>query len=155
MVRVFRCRTCAGSMSKWAPNPYGPGRDGNRIPRPNKPTERLPPPPPPGGRPKHPDSSFPSTCDTSYDAISLIRDELFIFKGRYFWRINSTPNDNRLLKGYPSLITNMWQQLPHNLTHVDAVFEYDEIEILFFIGEHDYQSFNVSSCKTKAVLLTD
>lgn len=29
----------------------------------------------------------------------------------------------------------MWQQLPPNLTHVDAVYEHNEVEIVFFIGK--------------------
>lgn len=120
----------------WAPNPYAPNYNpsdtDHETPRPRvtTPTRR--------GKPYHPFDGRPNTCDSSYDAISLIRDELFIFKGRHFWRVNSkpnAPNDNRLLKGYPSLITNMWQQLPPNLTHVDAVYEHDEVEIVFFIGE--------------------
>ncbi|XP_021957804.2 matrix metalloproteinase-2 isoform X2 [Folsomia candida] len=126
-----------GSTPMWAPNPYAPNYNpsdtDHETPRPRvtTPTRR--------GKPYHPFDGRPNTCDSSYDAISLIRDELFIFKGRHFWRVNSkpnAPNDNRLLKGYPSLITNMWQQLPPNLTHVDAVYEHDEVEIVFFIGRY-------------------
>ncbi|ODN04391.1 Matrix metalloproteinase-16, partial [Orchesella cincta] len=130
-----------GSGSRFSHNPYNPKSGGQRpgndipVPRPQPPaTTRRPY----RGRNYYPDGR-PSTCDSSYDAISLIRDELFIFRGRYFWRINSTPNspnkhDNRLLKGYPSLITIMWQQLPANISHVDAVYEHNEVEIVFFIG---------------------
>lgn len=125
---MFFSSTTLGSMTKWAHNPYRPDYpvDGDSRPR-TTPTRR--------GKTYHPADGRPSNCDSSYDAISLIRDELFIFKGRYFWRVNSTPNDNRLLKGYPSLITNMWQKLPPNLTHVDAVYEHNEVEIVFFIGK--------------------
>jgi matrix metalloproteinase-16 (membrane-inserted) len=119
----------AGSVSKWAPNPHKPdGSDGHRR------TTTSPKVTPRREKTNYPSDGRPSTCDSSYDAISLIRNELFIFKGRYFWRVNSTPNDNRLLKGYPSLITSMWQRLPADLTHVDAVYEHNEVDIVFFIG---------------------
>lgn len=28
----------------------------------------------------------------------------------------------------------MWQEFPANITHVDAVYEHNEVEIVFFIG---------------------
>ncbi|KAF2899798.1 hypothetical protein ILUMI_06396 [Ignelater luminosus] len=76
----------------------------------------------------------PDTCDTNYDAISVIRTEVFIFKDRYFWRIG----DNGLLPGYPAEITRMWRDLPRNLTHVDAVYERPDNKIVFFIGKQFY-----------------
>lgn len=126
-----------GSTSRFSPDPFSPHKGGGRRGHNNIPTSA--PAPPITRRPAYRGKNYypegrPETCDSSYDAISLIRDELFIFRGRYFWRINSTPNDNRLLKGYPSLITMMWQELPANLTHVDAVYEHNEVEIIFFIG---------------------
>jgi hypothetical protein len=133
-----------GGHSKWGQIPKGT-YDSRPAP---SPTQR---PKVNGGHPtrnKPFNDGRPSTCDSSYDAISLIRDELFIFKGRYFWRVNSTPkNDNRLLKGYPSLITNMWQQLPPNLTHVDAVYEHNKEEIVFFIGNNNKTTFIVNHKK--------
>lgn len=73
----------------------------------------------------------PDTCNTSYDAITIIRGEVFIFKGRYLWRIG---NDG-LINGYPYEINKMWWALPKNLTHVDAVYENKRRQIVFFIGE--------------------
>lgn len=78
----------------------------------------------------------PDTCNTSYDAVAIIRREVFIFKGPYFWRIN----DNGLMPGYPVKITRLWTDLPHNLTHVDAVYERLDADrkIVFFIDDKYY-----------------
>lgn len=73
----------------------------------------------------------PETCNTSYDAITIIRGEIFIFKGRYLWRVG---NDG-LHDGYPHEITKMWSELPRDLTHVDSVYENKKRQIVFFIGE--------------------
>ncbi|KAF4521068.1 hypothetical protein B566_EDAN012367 [Ephemera danica] len=70
-------------------------------------------------------------CNTNYDAIAYIRRETFIFKGAWFWRIG----DQGLYDGYPVQTTRFWHNLPHNFTHVDAVYErrHDK-KIIFFIG---------------------
>ncbi|KAL3274574.1 hypothetical protein HHI36_015957 [Cryptolaemus montrouzieri] len=82
----------------------------------------------PPGRP------VPNTCDTSYDAISVIRREVFIFKGAYFWRIG----EKGLMDGYPAEITRLFRGLPHDLTHVDAVYERPDNRIVFFIKNRYY-----------------
>lgn len=38
--------------------------------------------------------------------------------------------------GYPTLIKNMWNKLPQNFTHVDAVYERFDRKIIFFIGKY-------------------
>lgn len=80
----------------------------------------------------HTDFVFPEPdkCDTSYDAIATIRNELFIFKGRYMWRPNSSNDTIEIRK--------MWSELPENLTYVDAVIENDDGKVLFFIGKDIY-----------------
>ncbi|PSN44382.1 hypothetical protein C0J52_10927 [Blattella germanica] len=86
---------------------------------------------------KHPKTEKPDkpdTCDTSYDAISVIRREVFIFKGRYIWRIG----DNGLYAGYPAETHRMWNDLPKNYTHIDAVYERGDKKIVFFIGKKYY-----------------
>ncbi|XP_041979195.1 matrix metalloproteinase-2-like [Aricia agestis] len=79
-------------------------------------------------------SDKPDTCDTTYDAVSVIRGELFIFKNRYHWRIGS----KGLYPGYPTEISRMWSGLPSNLTHVDAVYERPDRKIAFFVGKELY-----------------
>lgn len=72
----------------------------------------------------------PDTCNTSYDAITIIRGEIFIFKGRYLWRIGA----EGLQHGYPYEIAKMWNELPLGLDHVDSVYENKKRQIVFFIG---------------------
>lgn len=73
----------------------------------------------------------PETCNTSYDAITIIRGEIFIFKGRYMWRIGH----RGLHDGGPHEITKIWSELPTTMTHVDTVYENKRRQIVFFIGE--------------------
>lgn len=73
----------------------------------------------------------PDTCKTSYDAVTMIRGELFIFKGRYMWRIG----EKGLYPGCPHLIKSMWHELPHDLHHIDSVYENKRRQIVFFVGK--------------------
>lgn len=72
----------------------------------------------------------PEKCDTNYDAMALIRNELFIFKGRYMWRPDSNSDAIEIRK--------MWSQLPESFTHVDAVYESEDSKIWFFVGRDIY-----------------
>lgn len=72
----------------------------------------------------------PDTCDTSYDAVTIIRGELFIFKNRYLWRIGK----QGLYAGYPHEINRLWNAFPADFTHIDAVYENKEHKIVFFVG---------------------
>ncbi|GAB1861325.1 Matrix metalloproteinase-2-like [Camponotus japonicus] len=75
----------------------------------------------------------PDKCDTSYDAISIIRREVFIFKGRYLWRIG----DHGIYEGYPAEITRLFN-LPLSIDHVDAVYERPDKKIVFFVDREYY-----------------
>ncbi|XP_064122157.1 matrix metalloproteinase-2-like isoform X1 [Macrobrachium nipponense] len=78
----------------------------------------------------------PDTCDTDFDAISVIRREVYIFKGKYFWRLNSA---GVLRPNYPAEINRFWTMLPKNITHIDAVYERPhDSNIVFFVGDHYY-----------------
>lgn len=72
----------------------------------------------------------PDFCNTSFDAVSIIRKETFFFKGKYTWRLGS----KGLYAGYPALIARLWYNLPENMTQVDAVYERQDGKIVFFIG---------------------
>ncbi|XP_066588730.1 matrix metalloproteinase-2 isoform X2 [Prorops nasuta] len=126
---------------------YGPERPNNRPQKPHKPfkhytttstTDRTIPTSTPY-RPKHrlttikPRTDVPDKCDTSYDAISVIRRETFIFKGRYLWRIG----EQGLYEGYPAEITRLFH-LPEDIDHVDAVYERPDKKIVFFVGRKYY-----------------
>ncbi|XP_054289089.1 matrix metalloproteinase-2-like [Macrosteles quadrilineatus] len=91
----------------------------------------------PHHRHHHPTSTAPGkpdTCDTSFDAVAVIRKETFFFKGEYMWRLG----DKGLMEGYPAPITHLWKELPRNLTHVDAVYERLDKKIVFFVGREMY-----------------
>lgn len=59
--------------------------------------------------------------------------EILNFKWlQYLWRIG----DKGLYPNYPAEITRMWNGLPMDLTHVDAVYERLDNKIVFFIGKY-------------------
>lgn len=82
-------------------------------------------------RPKDPVSDMPDKCLISYDAIATLNQELFIFKGKHFWRPESSDNK-------PVEIHLFFSGLPSNLTHVDTVYENSEGKILFFVHQKLY-----------------
>lgn len=69
----------------------------------------------------------PDACRTSFDAVSMIRGELFFFKFRYVWRIR----DGQLQPGYPALASRHWRGIPD---HIDAAYEDKSGNIWFFQG---------------------
>ena len=76
-------------------------------------------------------SDIPDCCNTSYDAISNYKGEVFIFKNKYVWRITNLG----IMLGYPVPIRRMWRALPLKLTKVDAVYENHDGCIVMFIGK--------------------
>ncbi|MGH0151444.1 UNVERIFIED_CONTAM: hypothetical protein FKN15_024094 [Acipenser sinensis] len=72
----------------------------------------------------------PDACETNFDAVSMIRGELFFFRSRYVWRIRN----GRLQEGYPALASRHWRGIPE---HIDAAFEDGSGNIWFFQG-HSY-----------------
>ncbi|KAH8321767.1 hypothetical protein KR067_000741 [Drosophila pandora] len=99
-------------------------------------------------------------CKISYDAISLIRGELFIFRKhvsckvlqvlriivstenfsvlQYVWRIGQ----KGLYNMYPTETRRHWAALPQNLTKVDAVYENKRGQIVFFVGKSIHEDIN-------------
>ncbi|XP_023225880.1 matrix metalloproteinase-2-like isoform X1 [Centruroides sculpturatus] len=73
----------------------------------------------------------PDRCNTTFDAISVIRREVFVFKGKYFWRLHR----HKVRRGYPVRIDRFWYNLPENLKRIDAVYERPtDSKIVFFSG---------------------
>lgn len=70
----------------------------------------------------------PDACNTDFDAVSMIRGELFFFKSGYVWRIR----DGKLQDGYPALASRHWRGIPYN---IDAAYEDTSGNIWFFKGE--------------------
>lgn len=75
----------------------------------------------------------PDACQTDFDAVSMIRGELFFFKSGYVWRIR----DGHLESGYPALASRHWRGIPSS---IDAAFEDKSGNIWFFRGEQGGQA---------------
>jgi matrix metalloproteinase-16 (membrane-inserted) len=117
------------------PRPYNPKydkEDGEKRKKPPKYSPRYD-----SKRPIRPHVSGndvkPNACDTDFDAISLIRNELFIFKDRYFWRFPNKIENNP--QNGPIETHKFWLGLPVDYDRIDAVYENKFKKIVFFIGE--------------------
>lgn len=70
----------------------------------------------------------PDACRTNFDAVSMIRGELFFFKSQYVWRIRH----GHLQGGYPALSSRHWRGIPD---YIDAAYEDKSGNIWFFQGK--------------------
>ncbi|GFQ69804.1 matrix metalloproteinase-16 [Trichonephila clavata] len=130
----------ARNPTRWVPlSPYIPPATRAPVPtrRPLRPDSGAPTHMPATPRPPIPRfPKKPHTCNTTFDAISVIRRELFVFKDKYFWRLNS----HGLMKDYPVEIKRFWYD--GDLQEVDAVYERPiDTKIVFFSGRQ-YWLFN-------------
>lgn len=112
-----------------------PQDDRNVVPTNVEPsTTTTPPPSPPTTTTATSSSSFevlpPDKCQTDFDAVAVIRSEMWAFKSRYFWRINRDGGT----RGDPVELEAFWYGLPPNIDHVDAVYERPDHKIVFFVG---------------------
>ena len=85
-------------------------------------------------RPEDPPHHTPDKCDTNFDAVAVLRGEMWVFKGRYFWRINKDGGSRE----DPMDLRSFWYGLPSNVDHVDAVYEKSDHDIVFFVGRNYY-----------------
>lgn len=63
----------------------------------------------------------PDLCaGLGFDAVALLRGELFIFKAEYVWRMT---DKYRIQSGYPVRFNEIFSKLPAHVTYIDAIYE--------------------------------
>jgi len=98
-----------------------------------------------------PEIGVPARCETDFDAVAFIRSEMWAFKGRYFWRINKDGGTRE----DPVELGAFWYGLPSDIDHVDAVYEKQNHDIVFFVGKRFYVLSGNSQLKQGPRPLTD
>lgn len=83
----------------------------------------------------NPSKPFVDKCKMAYDAVAVLRGELFIFKDKYFWRLGRDERvDKQLYNTNSFRIRSIWSSLPENLEKIDSVYQNKNGEIVFFIN---------------------
>ncbi|KAK4875222.1 hypothetical protein RN001_011644 [Aquatica leii] len=78
--------------------------------------------------PSLPKSTIPDICEGDFDAVAMLREELFIFKDEYFWRLKERL---QIEPGYPAKINQMFP-LPSTVLKLDAIYERPDGMIILF-----------------------
>lgn len=75
----------------------------------------------------------PEVCftDLGFDAVALLRGEIFIFKNEYVWRLDER---YRIQSGYPILFREIFVNLDPEVKKIDAIYERSDSAIVIFSG---------------------
>merc|ERR1719322_959299 len=87
--------------------------------------------------PTYPSPTAPTKCETDFDAVAMIRSEMWVFKGNYFWRIDRSDTGAGARED-PIELSAFWYGLPSSVDRVDAVYERPDHRIVFFVGDVYY-----------------
>lgn len=87
-----------------------------------------------------PPPAVPDVCfsDLGFDAVGLLRGEIFIFKGEYVWRLDER---YRIQSGYPIRFREIFVDLSPEVKKIDAIYERLDSAIVIFSGDQ-YWVFN-------------
>ncbi|EAT45766.1 AAEL002982-PA, partial [Aedes aegypti] len=77
-------------------------------------------------------TQMPNVCSGGFDAVGVLRGEVFIFKGPYLWRLTEK---YRIREGYPVRIWQVFRGFPRDVQRIDAVYEreFDNGVVLYWI----------------------
>ncbi|PSN50239.1 hypothetical protein C0J52_02382 [Blattella germanica] len=80
------------------------------------------------GSPKSPD-----ICDGNFDALAVLRGELFVFKKQYLWRLSQR---GEVQQGYPVPFRQLFWKLPSTISNIDAIYQRErDGSIIIFTGK--------------------
>ena len=76
-----------------------------------------------------------------FDAVAVIRSELWVFVGQQFWRLGAAATPSTRVEEHPVDLSAFWYGLPESAlarpgAKVDAVYERPDHRIVFFVGRH-------------------
>lgn len=82
----------------------------------------------------------PDLCEgQGFDAIALLRGELFIFKGEYVWRLTEK---YRIQAGYPVRFNEIFSKLSAHVNHIDAIYERPTDGAIILFNGNQYWAFD-------------
>ncbi|XP_051169805.1 matrix metalloproteinase-17-like [Leptopilina boulardi] len=77
--------------------------------------------------------TIPDICQGNFDTISMFRNEIFIFKGEYLWRLIQR---GLLDNDYPVKLQQLFHGLPNYVTKIDAAYQREiDSSIVLFSGD--------------------
>lgn len=74
---------------------------------------------------------IPDICEGYLDDVTLISDEIYVFKQNYVWKFDKHFN---LEDEYPRKISNVFPNLPRRFNRIDAIYQdpQDQNELMIF-----------------------